>query len=164
MSRTSIFINQHGKTNMVYQHILAAVDVTEEAPQVLEQAASIARMTDARLSIVSVVRPLTQVYGGLDVMPLAVGGISFEQEALTQATQQMRDLARRFNVAEADVHVFIGAPAHDIRAVAERIGADLIVIGTHGRHGLGLLLGSTANAVIHGVGCDVLAVRVRFDE
>ena len=39
-------------------------------------------------------------------------------------------------------------------------GADLIVIGTHGRHGLGLLLGSTASGVIHGVQCDVLAVRV----
>jgi universal stress protein A len=59
--------------------------------------------------------------------------------------------------------VFIGAPAYDIRALAVELKADLIVVGTHGRHGLGLLLGSTANAIIHGVGCDVLAVRMRFD-
>ena len=39
-------------------------------------------------------------------------------------------------------------------------GADLIVVGSHGRHGLALLLGSTANGVLHGATCDVLAVRV----
>jgi universal stress protein A len=37
------------------------------------------------------------------------------------------------------------------------------VIGTHGRHGLGLLLGSTVNAVLHGLDTDALAVRIRFD-
>jgi universal stress protein A len=37
---------------------------------------------------------------------------------------------------------------------------DLVVVGSHGRHGLSLLLGSTANGVLHGAGCDVLAVRV----
>jgi len=37
-------------------------------------------------------------------------------------------------------------------------------MGTHGRHGLGLLLGSTASGVLHGVDCDVLAVRVNFDD
>jgi universal stress protein A len=56
--------------------------------------------------------------------------------------------------------VKIGNPAHEIRDAATELEADLIVVGTHGRHGLGLLLGSTANAVLHGVGCDVLAVRV----
>jgi universal stress protein A len=37
---------------------------------------------------------------------------------------------------------------------------DLIVMGTHGQSGLKLLLGSTANSVLHGAGCDILAVRV----
>jgi universal stress protein A len=60
--------------------------------------------------------------------------------------------------------VALGAPAHEIRAAAEEVGADLIVLGTHGRHGLGLLLGSTANGVLHGATSDVLAVRVRFEE
>ena len=35
-----------------------------------------------------------------------------------------------------------------------------LVVGSHGRHGLALLLGSTANAVLHGAPCDVLAVRI----
>ncbi len=148
---------------MSYRHVLAAVDLSEEASQVLDKARELARWSGATLSVVSVVRPLIQVYGGLDMTPIAVGGVSFEHEALDQATRQTRALAARYDVRESDVHVFIGAPAHDIRELAGRISADLIVVGTHGRHGLGLLLGSTANAVIHGVTCDVLAVRMRFE-
>ena len=45
-------------------------------------------------------------------------------------------------------------------SVPDEILADLIVVGSHGRHGLALLLGSTASGVLHGAPCDVLAVRV----
>ncbi|MBD3646240.1 MAG: universal stress protein, partial [Pseudomonadales bacterium] len=51
--------------------------------------------------------------------------------------------------------------SNEIRAVAEKQDIDRIVLGTHGQHGLQLLLGSTANSVLHGVSCDVLAVRVK---
>ncbi len=44
---------------------------------------------------------------------------------------------------------------------AKQDNIDLIVVGSHGRHGLALLLGSTANGVLHGANCDVLAVRVK---
>jgi universal stress protein A len=44
--------------------------------------------------------------------------------------------------------------------MATDIHADLIVVGSHGRHGLALLMGSTANGVLHGAKRDVLAVRV----
>ena len=42
-----------------------------------------------------------------------------------------------------------------------RAVARLIVVGSHGRHGLALLLGSTANGVLHHAKCDVLAVRIQ---
>lgn len=149
---------------MSYKHILAAVDLSEESAQVLERAQTEAQMHGARLSVVSVVRPLTQVYGGVDVAPLAGRAVSFEEQAVDQAEKQLREVADRYGVKADDVHVILGAPAHDIRELAGRTGADLIVIGTHGRHGLGLLLGSTANAVLHGVERDVLAVRVHVAE
>ena len=57
-------------------------------------------------------------------------------------------------------HLVVGRPESEIHHVAEEIGADLIVVGSHGRHGLALLMGSTANGVLHGSKCDVLAVRV----
>jgi universal stress protein A len=149
---------------MAYKHVLAAVDLSEESVQVLEKALDVARNDGARLSVLNVVKPLTQVYGGLDMAPIASGAISFEEEALKQARSQLTDLGARYGVAEQDIHVVLGAPAHEVRESSSEFAADLIVIGTHGRHGLGLLLGSTANGVLHGVDCDVLAVRVRFAE
>jgi universal stress protein A len=148
---------------MAYKHVLAAVDLSEESAQVLEKARSQADQHGAKLSVVTVVKPLTQVYGGIDVAPLAGSAVSFEEQAVDQAENQLRQLTGKFKVADEDVHVILGAPAHDIRELAGQLDADLIVIGTHGRHGLGLLLGSTASAVLHGVERDVLAVRVRLE-
>ena len=54
----------------------------------------------------------------------------------------------------------MGRPETEIHNTADEIGADLIVVGSHGRHGLALIFGSTANGVLHGAACDVLAVRV----
>jgi len=149
---------------MPYQHVLAAVDLSEESIQVLDKARDAAQNNGARLSLLTVVKPLTQVYGGLDMAPIASGAVSFEEEALKQARAQLRDLGTRYGIAEENIHVVLGAPAHEIRESSKEFGADLIVMGTHGRHGLGLLLGSTASGVLHGVDCDVLAVRVNFDD
>ncbi len=149
---------------MAYKHVLAAVDLSEESAQVLEKARAQADQAGAKLSVVSVVKPLTQVYGGIDVAPLAGSAVSFEEQAIEQAEKQLRDLAARYGVKAEDAHAILGAPAHDIRELAGQLGVDLIVIGTHGRHGFGLLLGSTASAVLHGVERDVLAVRVHFED
>jgi universal stress protein A len=149
---------------MAYQHVLTAVDLPEESAQVLDKARLEADRHGARLSLVTVVKPLTHVYGGIDVAPLAGSAVSFEEQAIEQAKHQLHELAVRCGVAADNVHVLLGAPAYDIRELAGRLGVDLIVIGTHGRHGVGLLLGSTASALLHGVERDVLAVRVRVGE
>lgn len=54
-----------------------------------------------------------------------------------------------------------GVPKQEITQVADEQQADLIVVGSHGRHGLELLLGSTTNAILHHANCDVIAVRLR---
>ena len=149
---------------MSYKHVLAAVDLSEESTQVLEKAQAAADSHGARLSLVSAVRPLLQAYGGMDMAPIAGDAVAFEKEALEQATEQLGDMAKIYGVDGANVQVRLGTPAREIRDAASELEADLIVIGTHGRHGLGLLLGSTANGVLHGVSCDVLVVRVRVAE
>ena len=57
--------------------------------------------------------------------------------------------------------VTVGRPESEIHRLAKEEGADLVIVGSHGRKGLQLLLGSTANGVLHGTECDVLAVRIR---
>lgn len=145
---------------MAYRHILAAIDSSEEAREVLARARQVADEHQAKLSVCTAVKPLTHVYGGLDMMAYTQASVSFEQEALAQARTQAAAEAARVKVAAEDVHVSIGAPATEVVETAKKLGADLIVVGSHGKHGLGLLLGSTANGVLHQAHCDVLTVRI----
>ena len=145
---------------MSYEQILVAVDLTEEADEVLAAACSVADEQNAKLTSLTVVKPLAHVYGSLDMAPVATGSIDFEKEAVKQAWEQLSEMSAEYKIKAEDATARLGSPAFEIRTLAEELKADLIVIGTHGRHGLGLLLGSTANAVLHGVPCDVLAVKI----
>lgn len=146
---------------MSYTHVLAAVDLSDEAGQVLKEAKQIAEDHSAKLSLISVVKPLTQVYGGLDMAAYTQASVNFEREAQTQAVEQLKKFGAGVGVDARDVHAVIGAPAPQIVDTAKDLGADLIVVGSHGKHGLGLLLGSTANGVLHHAQCDVLTVRIK---
>jgi universal stress protein A len=54
----------------------------------------------------------------------------------------------------------VGSPKTEILGLAEEKSTDLIVVGSHGRHGLGVLLGSTATSLLNHARCDILAVRL----
>ncbi len=146
---------------MGYKRILVAIDLTDEAEEVLTAARTVAdQQDDPQVSAVTVVRPLTHIYGGLDMAGLSASA-SLEEEMRNQAIAKLTRLTAQFGISGQDTYVRSGHPASEVHALADDLDADLIVIGTHGRHGLGLLLGSTANGVLHGVQCDVLTVRVR---
>jgi universal stress protein A len=145
---------------MSYKHVLAAIDISDESEQVLKQAREVALEHEALLSVMTVVKPLTHVYGGLDMLSYTQASLNFEQEAQAQSRKQAEEMAAGFGVQPDNVHVSVGSPAHQIVDAAGVRDADLIVIGSHGKHGLGLLLGSTANAVLHHAECDVLTVRI----
>jgi universal stress protein A len=148
------------KLIMAYENILIAVDLTDEATEVLAAAKKIAEQQEsAKLSAVTVIRPLSHSYGGLDMTGFAAAA-PIETQMRDQAIEKLAALGEEYGVSKANRFVRTGQPAAEIRALAEEVGADLIVIGTHGRHGLGLLLGSTVNAVLHGVPCDVLTIKI----
>ncbi|MEM9257327.1 MAG: universal stress protein [Pseudomonadota bacterium] len=139
-----------------YQNILVAVDLSDESSQVLQRAMAIAETGSERLHLIHVIEPLSFAYGG-DI-PMDFSGI--QDEIHQQATTQLLRFGESANVPEARQHIVLGKPEVEIHATAESLGADLIVVGSHGRYGLALLMGSTANGVLHGASCDVLAVRV----
>jgi universal stress protein A len=146
---------------MAYKHVMAAVDLTEEADRVLTEAKRVADDHGAKLSVVTVVKPLTQVYGGLDMAAYTQATVNFEREAQIQANEQLKEVSAKYGVAADSAHAVIGGPSPQIVEAAKDQGADLIVIGSHGKHGLGLLLGSTANGVLHHAECDVLTIRMK---
>jgi universal stress protein A len=146
---------------MTYKNILVAVDTTDEAEDVIRAAREIADQKSSEISAVTVIRPMADFYINLYATLENSPDTGIEARAAERATEWLSDLGKRFDIDAGAVDVIIGTPAVEIRKLAEKIGADLIVLGTHGRHGLGLMLGSTANAVLHGAPCDVLAVKVR---
>ena len=141
---------------MPYQNILVAVDLGATTETVIERAAALARDHHAQLHVLHVIEPLTITYGG-DI-PMDFSAI--QEEILDQAKQQLNKLCENLGVAEANRHLVTGRPESEIPSQAKAINGDLIVVGTHARWGLALLLGSTTDGVMHSAECDVLAVKV----
>ncbi|MCG8538000.1 MAG: universal stress protein [Pseudomonadales bacterium] len=139
-----------------YNHILLAADFNQESDIVEKRAAALKDTFAANLSIVHVLEPISIAYGG--EFPVDLGDLHKELEK--QALHQLRDLGSRLGVPEDQQFLEVGITEKEILRVAQQSDVDLIVMGSHGRHGLALLLGSTANAVLHHAEIDVLAVRV----
>lgn len=140
-----------------YTHILAAVDFSTENAAVVDRAIETAQRYQAGLTLLHVVEDIA-LYQGDD--PQIFDAIPIQKALMDRATKQMNAILARAGVPGAKIRVENGSPKHEIVRVAEDEKVDLIVIGSHGRHGLQLLLGSTANGVLHSAKCDVLAVRV----
>jgi len=144
-----------------YRHILLAVDYSEQGVYVAEKARSLAYRYQARLSIIHVLDniPMPDTNYGT-VIPLDQDSsydlLEAEKAKLMQLGDQLHvDLANRW--------MLWGVPKQEIIHIAEQEQVDLIVVGSHGRHGLALLLGSTANSVLHYAKCDVMAIRLQDD-
>lgn len=143
---------------MSYQHILVAIDLTEECHPVIAKAQAMARATDAKLSLVHIVEPMAMAFGGDVPMDLSV----LQQQQFDQARSRLDVLAQGYAELHAENrHIAYGQPRQEIHRMAEELKCDVIVVGSHGRHGLAILLGSTANDLLHAAPCDVLAVRLK---
>lgn len=155
-----------------YQHILLAVDTAEESALAAAKAAELAHRFNAKLSLLHVVEASpTQVINGqsgLAMEPLTpLTPTTVEQEnklyeaKIKQAQEMLEQLAENLDMPPGNKWALYSPSTKQIiHDTAKEHKVDLIVVGSHGRHGLALLLGSTANAVLHGAPCDVLAVRV----
>ncbi|MCK4608276.1 MAG: universal stress protein [Gammaproteobacteria bacterium] len=141
----------------LYKNILLAVELentTDKAP--IKRALGLAKQFGAKLSIVHAIEHISS-YGA--AYGVAVGA-EIEELLLENATKDMKKLGNRIDVAETDQILKFGPAKIVILEEAKCMKADLIIVGSHGRHGIRLLLGSTANAVLHAAECDVMAVRV----
>ena len=141
-----------------YQHILLAVDFFEQDDVVIGRAQELAALYQAQLSLIHVVDSIPVVDGGFTGdMPYQ---IDMTEQLLAIAKTKLSKLAEQLGVAEDHIWLESGSAKAEIIRVAQEQQADLIVVGSHGRHGLALLLGSTANSILHHAQCDVLAVRL----
>lgn len=120
-----------------YRRILAAVNLTDESFEVMEHASRVACHCSAELALCTVSH---------------VGD--------EEVDERLAHLADAFGLDDDMIYPLSGNPVTEIHTLATELDADLVVVGTHGKHGLQLLAGSTANAILHGATCDILAVRL----
>ncbi len=147
-----------------YRRILIAVDASDDADQVLHGATELDPRADERFYVVTVIPPMIDGVSGMTSATYAASWPLEEMQVTMtrEITDHVRERVARYGIPPERVAVLYGRPATEIQAEAARIDADLIVVGSHGRQGLSrVMLGSTANGVLHGATCDVLTVRIR---
>ena len=140
--------------------IVVATDGSSAAHAALEQAIELARATGDTLAVVTVWRALQGDYG-LPYPSAAMLGdlLDAEREHAEQTLAEAGERAEEAGV-RAVVELLTGDPAERVCAYAEKHGARLIAIGTHGYGpALSLLTGSVSGAVIRRAPCPVLVVR-----
>ena len=142
-----------------YNHILLAIDFSATAEQVLTKALAIAQRNKARLSLLHVVEYLPPIDYMNDSL-MDITWVTEEKVMLEHSMDKMQQLAKTHGLADAQLKVEIGTPKHEISRFIKEQNCDFVILGSHGRHGINLLLGSTANAVLHDMPCDVLTVKI----
>ena len=142
-----------------YRSILVAIDLSNEADQVLEKAKTLAAQDNASLTLMHVVEPVGYAYGG--DLPLDL--TELQEQLEEQAKGKLADYGQRYGLSPEQQKIVVGRPGAEVKRTAKEGNYDLIIVGSHGRHGIQLLLGSTASSILHGAEVDVLAVRVKSD-
>jgi nucleotide-binding universal stress UspA family protein len=143
----------------MYERILVPIDGSPTSNQGLDEALKLARLTGARLRLVHVINELVFTTG-VEIYTADV--IDLMKEA---GTQILADARARVQAAGVDVVTQLvenfGSRLCDVVVEAARgWNADLIVIGSHGRRGIGrLLIGSDAEQILRKSRVPVLMVR-----
>ncbi|SIQ08607.1 universal stress protein [Marinobacterium stanieri] len=144
----------------IYTRILLALDLSDESDQLATKTAKMAEAFGAELNLIHVVEPLSFAYGGDVPMDLTTIQEQLDDHAKTKLDQYAEKVGYPVNRKI----IVTGHTETEIHRAAEELNTDLVIVGSHGRHGLALLLGSTANGVLHGAKCDVLAIRVKEED
>lgn len=143
----------------MFKHILVPTDFGEPAQHALDVAIELARKFDAKLSLLHIYQVFVPIpYGEGFTWPI--------EEIALRARAHLDELANKTKTrhAHCDAVVQPGIVWERILGHASECGADLIVMGTHGRRGLPrALIGSVAEKVVRMSPVPVLTVSARED-
>jgi len=144
----------------MYRTIVVGTDCSPTAEHAVAKAAQLAKMTDAKLHIVSAygesVNALAAVAGATTAL-----AAEWPDAAIADHRNRVDATARRLRLEgiEVEAHVESGSAAAMLVAVAEAVGADLLVVGDRGLKGIRGLLASVPSRVTHRACLDVLVVH-----
>jgi nucleotide-binding universal stress UspA family protein len=137
------------------QTILLATDFSGHSNLAFRLACTIARDYAARLVVVHVAVPPVGIYGQGRMAP------RLHLEELERLRDKLEELQPRDPRVQVEHRLVEGEATEQILRTAAAVNADLIMVGTHGRTGLGrLLMGSVAEEVLRKAPCPVLTVKL----
>lgn len=153
----------------MYKHLVVAVDGSETSLNALAHATELATVNNARLTLVHVANPAEY----MALAPEFLQHDSYEAAAVAQGNEVLEAAeaaARSKGVENIVKHLLVankGARemAQELVDYADGHGADLLVLGTHGRTGLmHLLMGSFAETVMRQSHLPLLVIRSKAEE
>ena len=139
------------------KNVLFATDFSASSEAALPYAAAICRRFGSTLHIVHVLSDasLLLVTGGVDYVSMG----TIYEDAHTEAKEKLAEIATRLEGIPQRSYVRHGQVWRSLNGIIEDNQVDMIVVGTHGRTGLGkLLLGSVAEDILRHAPCPVLTV------
>lgn len=139
-----------------YRKILLVVDLSEDSQIVGERAKLVAVCSNAEITLLHVVEYVPVEPMGEALLP----AVQVESELLERARTKLAQLAAQLGLANNPRLVETGSIKTEIIRASQRLGSDLIVLGSRERHGLAILLNFTEDTILHAAPCDVLAVRL----
>lgn len=140
-----------------YSHVLIAVDLSDDSDAVVHRGLEVARRFNARMTVLHVVEFIPVDPAGEALLPPPM---DLENELVQGAKRRLEDLCGSLNIRDLPHRVATGVIKSELLRTVTEEHIDLIVLGSHERHGLALLLGSTEKSILHRASCDVLAVRL----
>jgi universal stress protein A len=149
-----------------YQHIIVAVDFSPHSEKATYRAIQLAEHSGAKLTMLTVVDDIEFYYAYLEPMDANAMTRPYDPELTASlaesahkiAEDNLSKLIKKTQAKGIHTEISIGSPSASIISYAEAANCDLLVMGTHGRHGFSRLLGSTAHSVQNHARCEVLMV------
>ncbi len=142
--------------NSIYKKILLAVDLSDDSQIVGERAKAVAACYQAEITLLHVVEYVPVEPMGEALLPT----VQIEGELVERARQRLGELSNRLALSDSQQLIETGIIKTEIVRTAQRLGTDLIVLGSRQRHGLAILLNFTEDTILHAAPCDLLAVRL----
>jgi nucleotide-binding universal stress UspA family protein len=146
----------------MYTNIVVGTDGSATASKAVGKAAEIAGMSQATLVVVSAYRPVPEerLRSERAGAPQDIAYMVNREEDVGRILEDAKKLAESNGAKKVVIESVDSGPSEALIDVAERIGAELIVVGSQGMTGAKrYLLGSVPNRIAHNTPCDVLIVK-----
>lgn len=149
-----------------WKKLCCATDFSKPSREALAVAADLAKTFDATLLLLHVVELPIHVTGDMAMLPGAGQVRQLVEEGRNHLAETKLEAEQRGALRViTEARIAGGSAGEEILRFAGETGADLIVVGTHGRTGLKhFLLGSVAERIVRQAACPVLTVRLPDEE